>query len=266
MTIDFHTHCFPDSIAGKAISKLSAAAGSEPVADGTVSGLVNAGKAAGISLSVVCSIATNPHQEHKVNCFAVSLNDRVPEVAALGSLHPDSENTEDELDYLADHDIKGIKIHPEYAGYYIDSPEWDRILSACEERGFFVVTHAGRDFISPDRIAVTPQRLAKVLDRHKNLTVVAAHLGGNRLWDDVLTYLCGREKLYFDTALIAREGINPETAEKIIAAHGADRILFGSDCPWSSPAKELEFVLSLGLGAEKNRLILSENAEKLLFG
>ena len=27
MTIDFHTHCFPDSIAGKAISKLSAAAG-----------------------------------------------------------------------------------------------------------------------------------------------------------------------------------------------------------------------------------------------
>ena len=97
MTIDFHTHCFPDSIAGKAISKLSAAAGSEPVADGTVSGLINAGKAAGISLSVVCSIATNPHQEHKVNCFAVSLNDRVPEVAALGSLHPDSENTEDEL-------------------------------------------------------------------------------------------------------------------------------------------------------------------------
>lgn len=75
MTIDFHTHCFPDSIAGKAISKLSAAAGSEPVADGTVSGLINAGKAAGISLSVVCSIATNPHQEHKVNCFAVSLND-----------------------------------------------------------------------------------------------------------------------------------------------------------------------------------------------
>lgn len=99
------------------------------------------------------------------------------------------------------------------------------------------MTHAGRDFISPDRIAVTPQRLAKVLDRHKNLTVVAAHLGGNRLWDDVLTHLCGREKLYFDTALIAREGINPETAEKIIAAHGADRILFGLRLPVVVPGE-----------------------------
>ena len=57
MTIDFHTHCFPDSIAGKAISKLSAAAGSEPVADGTVSGLINAGKAAGIRRAAIEALA-----------------------------------------------------------------------------------------------------------------------------------------------------------------------------------------------------------------
>lgn len=265
MIIDFHTHCFPDSLAGRAISKLSAAAESSPLTDGTASGLIKAESAAGISLSVVCNIATNPHQEHKVNCFAVSLNDRMPQITALGSLHPDSENTDAELDYLAEHDIRGIKIHPEYAGYYIDSPEWDRIFSACEERGFFVVTHAGWDFISPDRIAVTPERLAKVLDRHKSLTVVAAHLGGNRLWDGVLTHLCGRENLYFDTALISREGIDPETAEKIISSHGADRVLFGSDCPWSSPAKELEFIRSLALGDGKTAMILSENAERLLY-
>ena len=265
MIIDFHTHCFPDALAERAISKLSAAAESLPLTDGTASGLIKAEEAAGIALSVVCNIATNPHQEHKVNCFAVSLNDRVPEIAALGSLHPDSTETEAELDYLSDHDIRGIKIHPEYAGYYIDSPEWDRIFSACEERGFFVVTHAGYDFISPDRIAVTPERLERVLNRHKKLTVIAAHLGGNRLWNDVYDRLCGRDDLYFDTALISREGIDPDIAARIIEKHGADRILFGSDCPWSSPAAELAFVRSVVPDGAKLEKILSENARKLLY-
>lgn len=264
MIIDFHSHCFPDSLAERAITRISTAEGIKPFTDGTLSGLIEAERAAGVSLSVVCNIATNPHQEHKVNGFAVSLNDKVPEVASLGSLHPDSENTEAELDYLSDHDMVGIKIHPEYAGYYIDSPKWDRIFSVCEERGFFVVTHAGLDMISPERIAVTPERLAKVLDRHGKLTVVAAHLGGIKCWDDVLGHLCGRENLYLDTAIISHEGIDPELARRIIDAHGADRILFGSDCPWSSPAVELEFVRSLGLDPDALEKILSKNAANLL--
>ena len=265
MLIDFHTHAFPDALAEKAIPKLAACGNITPVGNGKVSDLIAHMDLYGVDRSVVLNIATNPHQEHKVNCFAVSLNDRVPEIAALGSLHPDSTETEAELDYLSDHDIRGIKIHPEYAGYYIDSPEWDRIFSACEERGFFVVTHAGYDFISPDRIAVTPERLERVLNRHKKLTVIAAHLGGNRLWNDVYDRLCGRDDLYFDTALISREGIDPDIAARIIEKHGADRILFGSDCPWSSPAAELAFVRSVVPDGAKLEKILSENARKLLY-
>lgn len=267
MIIDFHTHCFPDTLAPKALGKLSAAAGGvKPVTDGTVNGTVGHMKACGITLSVVCNIATNAHQMGKVNGFAITVNDYTPDLTALGSVHPDASMTEIEhqLDHLLDHDIRGIKIHPEYAAYYVDEPAWEPIFAACEERGMFVLTHAGYDFISPDRIAVTPSRLVKVLERHPRLTVIAAHLGGNLRWEEVRDLLCGRENLYFDTAILAREGADPALVSEIIRKHGAERILFGSDLPWSDPAEEIAFLRSLHLGKDAEERILYRNAEALL--
>lgn len=265
MIIDFHTHCFPDALAPKALGGLSSRAGIAPVTDGTVRGSAECIRESGIDFAVVCSIATNARQLPKVNGFAIDINDLCRNLIALGSAHPEYEDLEDELQRLLDHDIRGIKIHPEYASYYIDSHEWDRVFSLCEEMGIFVVTHAGYDFISPDRIAAPPERIAKVLDRHKDLTLVAAHLGGNRYWEQVKTVLCGRDNLYFDTALLHREGIDPSLMRSVIDTHGADKILFGSDMPWSHPKDELALLRSLGLPETDERKILGENAQKLLF-
>lgn len=267
MIIDFHTHCFPDVLAPRALSRLSASAGSQPLTDGTVAGTVRAMTTRGIDLSVVCNIATNPHQMEKVNDFAIAVNDYSPRLIALGSLHPDATPSELErqLDHLCDHDIRGVKVHPEYAGYYIDEAPWRRLFAAVNERGMFLVTHAGLDFISPDRIAVTPARLARVLDDLPTLRVVAAHLGGVCLWNEVREHLCGRDNLYFDTAIVAREKIPPSLALDIIRTHGVDRILFGSDMPWSDPAVERDFLRSLPLTEEELTAILGGNAERLLF-
>jgi len=265
MIIDFHTHCFPDSLAPKALASLKEKAGAEPTTEATVSSNIRKMDECGIGLSVVCSIATNARQLAKVNSFAIDINDFSTRLTALGSAHPDSEIIEDELQRLIDHDIHGVKIHPEYGPYYIDSPEWDRVFSLCEEMGIFVVTHAGYDFISPDRIAATPERLSHVLDRHPGLTLIAAHLGGNRMWDEVEKHLCGREKLYFDTALLAAEKADPAEVLSIIRKHGTDRILFGSDMPWSDPAMELAFIRSLGLSEKELDGILEKNAMTLLF-
>lgn len=267
MIIDFHTHCFPEALAPKALGKLSAAGGLRPVTDGTVAGTVRHAEESGVTLSVVCNIATNAHQMAKVNEFAIAVNDYTPSLTALGSVHPDASvaEIEHQLDHLLDHDIRGIKIHPEYAAYYVDEPAWEPIFAACEERGMFLLTHAGYDFISPDRIAVTPSRLAKVLDRHPELTVIAAHLGANMLWDEVKNTLCGRERLYFDTAILSREGADPHVVREIIRKHGAERILFGSDMPWSDPAEEIAFLRSLGLEKEEEDRIFFQNAEQLLY-
>ena len=264
MIIDFHTHCFPDALAPKALGWLSESAGFKPTTDGTVRGSIEKLKASGVDMGVVCSIATNAHQLPKVNGFAIDINDLNNGLIALGSAHPDSEVLESELERLIDHDIKGIKIHPEYMPYYIDSPQWDRVFSLCEDMGIFVMTHAGFDFISPDRIAATPERIAKVLDRHPKLTFIAAHLGSNKLWQDVKNILCGRDNLYFDTAILARYGANPDLVKEIILSHGTDKILFGSDMPWSDPKKELDFIRALSFDSADEAAIFGGNAERLL--
>ena len=62
MIIDFHTHCFSDEIAAKAIPKLAREGNIKPFADGTVSNLKESMKVAGVDISVVQSIATKSKQ------------------------------------------------------------------------------------------------------------------------------------------------------------------------------------------------------------
>ena len=92
MIIDFHTHCFPDALAPRALEKISAIANMRTYSDGTVSGTIRKLDEAGIDRAVVLNIATNDHQTANVNRFAVETN-RNPRLTALGSVNPESSET-----------------------------------------------------------------------------------------------------------------------------------------------------------------------------
>ncbi|MBO4309161.1 MAG: amidohydrolase family protein [Clostridia bacterium] len=266
MRICFHTHCFPDALAPRAIKALADTAepcGYRPHTDGTAAGTVAYLKKAGIDAALVCNIATNTHQERKVNDFAVSLAKSDLPLFAAGSVHPDGERPEEELDRLQAAGICGIKIHPDYVGIDITDPRFDRIFSLAEERKMFVVTHTGFDPVSPTHIHATAQGLLEVVRRHPNLTLIAAHMGGPRQSDEVLRLLAGTP-IWFDTSLCA---IRPEEREnllRLLREHSHERILFGTDTPWSYPEKEVDFVESAGLSEQARENIFHRNAERLL--
>jgi len=46
--------------------------------------------------------------------------------------------------------------------------------------------------------------------------------------------------------------------------HGADKILFASDCPWSCPLSEINLIEGLGLSDAEKEMIYYKNAERLL--
>ena len=71
MIIDSHTHVFPDTLAERAIAKLSVNSGLVPSTDGTVSGLIEGLDDCGIDKAVALNIATKPMQDVKVNDFAL---------------------------------------------------------------------------------------------------------------------------------------------------------------------------------------------------
>ena len=160
MTVDFHTHCFPDALAARAMALLEGNAAMKAPLDGTVAGLVAAMKRGGVDRSVMLQIATKPSQNHTVNTWAIER--REPELIPFGSVHPDGADWASELKRLADAGIKGVKFHPEYQGFYVDDPRMLPIYRLIDELGLAVVFHAGADIGVPPPVHGDPERFARV--------------------------------------------------------------------------------------------------------
>ena len=262
MLIDFHVHAFPDAVAEKAIPRLSACSGGViPAYDGKIASLKSHMLENHVDCAVVLNIATNPHQEKKVNDFAISLlGDEM--LVPFGSVHPESENVLSELERLAEAGVNGIKLHPDYQNFYVDEERMFPIYKKIAALGLITVFHAGIDIGYPTPVHCTPQRLLKVLDLFGEVPVIAAHFGGYMLWEEVTKYLCGTQ-VYFDTAFSYGK-IPPDFAREIILSHDPNRILLGSDLPWSTAANEERLIHFLQLDAAVTDAILFNNAKRLL--
>ena len=265
MIIDFHTHAFPDKIAKTTIEALerNCIEGGEHLkacTDGSFDGLEKKLRESGVDMGVVLPIVTKEHQTETVNAFAKTK--RGPVLFSFGSLHPESESWEHTLHFLAENGFRGIKLHPEYQGVYINSPRCKKIIAKAEELGLLVTVHAGWDAAYPAERHCTPERIADLLDFVSGKNLIAAHLGGMKMWDEVDRYLVGKP-LYFDTACLTRY-ISPDVYRALIFEHGADRILFGSDCPWEDPKDSFELLSSLSLPKDDLDAICYKNALSLL--
>ena len=216
MIVDFHTHCFPDALAPRAMAALSrnaATLGMNPFTDATLSDNEAHLMRAGVTHFVVCNIATNPRQQTNVNSFAIELTKLGDHIHPLGSLHPDGEDFEREILRLKSAGIKGLKLHPDYVGVEVDDPRFMRLFELCERNGLFAVIHAGFDPVSPGHMHAPPRAIGKVLERFPALTLIAAHMGGPLVAREVLEVLVGTT---VDTAPKAepRHPVNDTTTAK----------------------------------------------------
>ncbi len=263
MIIDCHTHVFPDALAPKAGASLAATAGMPLCSDLTVSGQLQVMQEDGVDHAVVLNTVTNTHQVEKVNLFAVETAKRFPAFTPLGSVHPLGNDPAGTVKRLHEQGICGLKLHPDYLRIPFDAPAYHPIFRAACQWDMPIVIHAGWDPVSPSKIHASPDQIRNVIHNFPDLKLVCAHLGGMRLWDEVAQKLCG-ENLWFDTAMCCeRSGITTEQAKRIISAHGADRILFGSDLPWARPREILAFLRHLDLSEKETEAIFHRNAETL---
>ena len=261
MLIDFHTHCFPDKIAHRAIEKLSFASGGlHPYTDGSVSGLKKRMKESGVDISVVLNIATNARQQKSVNDFASSINNN-RDIISFGSVFPYSEDVFDELERIKELGLKGVKLHPDYQGFEVDDIKMKPIYKKISELSLITVFHAGNDYGYAPPYGATPQKLARALDWFSS-PVIAAHWGGVGCGEDVLKFLCKRD-VYFDTSYAY--GTQPKYYfEKILESHTPDRIIFGTDSPWHTAEMELGLLSTLKIDENDKEKITHKNALRLL--
>lgn len=261
MLIDFHTHCFPDKIAEKAIEKLSFLSGGlKYYTDGTVSGLKKKMDDNNVDLSVVLNIATNETQQKNVNIFAKEI-DSNDNLIAFGSVFPFAEDAQEQLEHIKSLGLKGVKLHPDYQGFFVDDEKLKPIYKKISELGLITVFHAGNDYGFAPPYGATPERMARAL-KWFDSPVVAAHWGGINCNEGVVEHLCSKD-IYFDTSF-GYSMMPRYYALKIIEKHGTDKLLFGTDTPWHTPEMELTLLNNLGLDNNDMNKIKSQNAKKLL--
>lgn len=260
MIIDIHTHCFPDELAPKAIPKLEERGGIQAMTDGTIKDLKRSMKKAGIDKCVVQHVATKPEQTKRINRWAAEVENGI--IYSFGSIHPKYPNWQEEINFLIETGIKGIKFHPYHQNFSVDDqqiyPLYEKIFSA----DLFILFHMGADLCNLPYNPCSPRHLKSLIRTFPGAPVIAAHMGGYRNWSDVEEYLLG-ENIYLDTSFSFQE-LGKERMQQMIDSHGANRILFGSDSPWGNQKEEVRNIQSLALSNENLEMIFWKNTSKIL--
>ncbi len=263
MLIDFHTHIFTDSLAPRARAVLieNSHGAYKHCTDMTLSGLLGYMNAHGVDKSVVLPIVTKQHQIETINNWAASISDR-DKIISFGSIFPHSDNYKKDIDLVASLGLKGIKLHPEYQAFDVDEDALMPVYEYALDKGLIILWHAGYDPIGVPPYRSNPRMFAEIADRFKGAKLVLAHLGGQEQWEEVYDVLAGRD-IYLDTSM-ASKYCPKDLFKAIVERHGADKILFASDSPWSDPEEEMKRIKTFGFTKAEEEKIFHLNAEKLL--
>lgn len=277
MLIDFHTHIFPEEIAPRTIPMLAEKCQGPAYTDGMAEGLIKSMNEAGVTTSIVLPVVTKPSQFNSINRFAAQINEKygpqasvknAPEdrrfgrLLSFGGIHPECEDYKGCLKEIASLGLRGIKIHPDYQGTFIDDIRYMRIIEYASELGLIIVTHAGVDVGIPEPVRCTPRRAREVIDKVQPERFVLAHMGALAQWNQVEEYLVG-ENVWMDTAYVLPV-MEEQQFERMVRNHGTDRILFATDSPWKEQKACVNRLQEMNFTEREQQMIFSENACRLL--
>ena len=282
--IDFHTHTFPDRMAEAALNSLMHSSQSRAHTDGTNSGLLKSMKEAGVDISIVLPVVTNPEKSLSINSFSAKLNDRFEEtgIFSIGGIHPETPDLKSVLRETAALGLKGVKLHPDYYGISFNDIRIKRVIDIASEMGLFVITHAGMDIGLYPPVCCTIDSIEDVLRDVQPETLILAHMGGWMNWEEVTERLAHTEtysptRVYLDTAFSIGniEWLDPdnhpdyhqmsdELFRKMVDTFGSDKILFATDSPWADQKDYVDRINEMGFDKNTLEKIFHLNAEKIL--
>ena len=257
--IDTHCHIYPDKIAQKAAAGIGSFYDIGMNFDGRLDTLKAVSARAHVVHSVIFSVATTPHQVHSINTFiAENVRQSGGRFTGLGTLHPDSETMEADIDELQSLGLKGVKLHPDVQQFPIDDERGRLICELCAKHKLPLLLHCGDYRYDYSNV----NRLIPLLEDYPDLLMIGAHFGGWSVWAQAAEALHKYPNIMVD-ASSTFHWVSRDTAKRLISLYGADRVLFGSDFPMWDPKDEIEYLLSLGLPTEDLEKIFYKNAQQL---
>jgi uncharacterized protein len=259
MIIDSHVHVWPDHVAAVVVQ--SQPSGLRPMFDGTLAGVLRTLDECGIDRAMTLGVAAKASTVARTNEFIGSVpRDRLH---PFGTVHPEL-SVDENLRHLADNGIRGVKLHPLFQDLSFADPRVADIVGALADEGIVVIAHVGAGGEEASNERGAPRHLRALLDRFPTLQLIACHFGGFHRLDEAEQELVG-SRAYLETSWPPTvAALDQDRIRAIIARHGTDRVVFGSDWPMANPAAEIAAIRALGLDAEAEAAILGDNLAHLL--
>ena len=168
----------------------------------------------------------------------------------------------------ADAGLRGVgELHPDTQGIDItDQAAMGPLMDLARERSLPVLVHcsepAGHKY--PGKGATTPDKVWQFIQNFPHNVIICAHWGGGLPFYSLMPEVgAALSNVYFDSAaspFLYRAEIYRTVASLV----GAERILFATDYPLMPLSRPLGEVAGLPLAEDHRRMILGENAARLL--
>ena len=259
--IDMHTHIFPDKVAKKAT--LATAdyfdLPAPPRHYGTVGELVESLEKADVDYAMVCSAATTAHQVKPINRYIYGECAAWPKLIPCGTLHAEFAEYWEELAWMREHGIHGVKIHAEFQHFALDDERLFPMFEEMERQDMFLMAHMG-----DPRVNVSgPHRMLPIAETFPKLRCIATHLGNWDDWDlEKIGPLAKLPNVYCDISSSFSYVQSEEEKQRlktVMQAYDPAHIFFGSDYPLWCPQEEVEKALALGFEEKLLEDILFNN-------
>jgi predicted TIM-barrel fold metal-dependent hydrolase len=135
--------------------------------------------------------------------------------------------------FVRKYEPRGIKIYPA-TGFYPDDPKLDPYWDLVDDLGLVVVTHAGMALPPLDERYCHPKNLERVADRHPDMKIIVAHLGG-KFHDELFPLMAEHDNVFTDCSAlqgwVAEDKGMIDRRLKEVIDQFPDRVVFGTDFP-----------------------------------
>ena len=206
------------------------------------------------------------------NEFVSKIADNNPDrIVGFASIDPHKRSAVEELDHaVRELKLHGLKLHPQVQAFEPNDEKYYAIYSKCVELDVPITFHTGATYWGAGLAGgggvklrfSDPMLLDDVAADFPQLKIIMAHPGWP--WqDEQLAIAMHKENVYIDLS-----GWSPKHFQPLLVAYMTklipQKFLFGTDYPMLSPQRWLEDFKQLNVSSEVRKMVLGENARRLL--
>lgn len=184
-----------------------------------------------------------------------------PELVPLGSINPELPDWQEDLRRcVEEHNMLGIRLHPNYHGYALDDARFAKLLKHATAAGCLVQIAAAMEDSRTQHpmMQVADVDLGPLLNVMRSIPDARVQILGARPRPQLQENFAELPGISFDTSRVeGTDGI-----AQLVRTLSTERVMFGSHAPFLIPEAALIRIHESDLGEEDLRLLLAKNAQQ----